>query len=119
MITTSTTTGYVDNTTTNPGWLTANPNWLPTYTDGTTLTSTGTTLILNSNSMNKLQQTKVAVFKVTRNEENQVINTEFLKEMWVQTKAGVSVDFEVARDEDLVEYEAEDLVIKVITSLTF
>jgi hypothetical protein len=39
--------------------------------------------------------------------------------MWVQTKAGVSVDFEVARDEDLVKYEAEDLVIKVITSLTF
>ena len=118
MITTSTTTGYVDNTTTNPGWLTADPNWLTTpYTGGTTLTSTGT--ILNSNSMNKLQQTKVAVFKVIRNEENQVINTKFLKEMWVQTKAGVSVDFEVARDEDLVEYEAEDLVIKVITSLTF
>ena len=118
MITTSTTTGYVDNTTINPGWLTADPNWLTTpYTGGTTLTSTGT--ILNSNNMNKVQQTKVAVFKVTRNEENEVINTEFLKEMWVQTKAGVSVDFEVARDEDLVEYEAEDLVIKNITSLTF
>jgi hypothetical protein len=118
MITTSTTTGYVDNTTTNPGWLTANPNWLTTpYTGGTTLISTGTTL--NSNNMNKVQQTKVAVFKVTRNEENQVINTEFLKEMWVQTKAGVSVDFEVARDKDLIKYEAEDLVIKNITSLTF
>ena len=114
MITTSTTTGYVDNTTINPGWLTADPNWL---TGGSTLTSTGT--ILNSNNMNKVQQTKVAVFKVTRNEENEVINTEFLKEMWVQTKAGVSVDFEVARDKDLIKYEAEDLVIKNITSLVF
>ena len=116
MITTSTTTGYVDNTTINPGWLTADPNWL---TGGSTLTSTGTTLTLNSNNMNKVQQTKVAVFKVTRNEENEVINTEFLKEMWVQTKAGVSVDFEVARDKDLIKYEAEDLVIKNITSLVF
>jgi len=119
MITTSTTTGYVDNTTTNPGWLTADPNWLTTpYTGGSMSISTGTT-ILNSNNMNKVQQTKVAVFKVTRNEENEVINTEFLKEMWVQTKAGVSVDFEVARDKDLIKYEAEDLVIKNITSLVF
>ncbi len=118
MITTNTATGYVANTTTNPGWLTADPNWLTTpYIGGITLTSTGT--ILNSNNMNKVQQTKVAVFKVTRNEENEVINTEFLKEMWVQTKAGVSVDFEVARDKDLIKYKAEDLVIKNITSLTF
>jgi hypothetical protein len=39
--------------------------------------------------------------------------------MWVQTKAGTSVDFEVARDEDLVEYKAEDIIIKTITSLIF
>jgi hypothetical protein len=68
-------TTYVDSTTLNPYyhpiispyW----PNW-PTTTDETTL-------ILNSNNMSKVQQTKVAVFKVTRNEENQITDTEFLK----------------------------------------
>lgn len=118
MITTNTTTGYgyVDSTTLNPyyhpiispyNW----PNWSSTTDE--------TTLILNSNNMSKVQQTKVAVFKVTRNEENQITNTEFLKEMWVQTKAGTSVDFEVARDEDLIKYKAEDIIIKTITSLIF
>ena len=114
--TTSTTTGYVDNTTTNPGWLTADPNWL---TGGSTLISTGTTLTLNSNNMNKVQQTKVAVFKIARNEDNEITSAEFIKEMWVETKNGSSVDFEVARDTELGKYKASDLAIKTLQTLTF
>ena len=111
--TTSTPIGYVDNTTINPGWL-------PTpYTDGTTLISTGTTLTLNSNNMNKVQQTKVAVFKIARNEDNEITSAEFIKEMWVETKNGSSVDFEVARNTELGKYKASDLAIKTLQTLTF
>lgn len=94
----------------------ANNLWL---TDGTyTVQSTGTGT-LNTIQMNKIQQTKVAVFYITRNDNQEIINTEFLKEMWIQTKAGSSVEFEVARDKDLSKYKSTDLVIKVITSIVF
>jgi hypothetical protein len=73
----------------------------------------------NPINMNKIQQTKVAVFKVTRNEENEITNTEFIKEMWIQTKAGTSVEFEAGRDKDLTKYDSSELVIKQITSTIF
>jgi hypothetical protein len=73
----------------------------------------------NPINMNKIQQTKVAVFKVTRNEENEITNTEFIKEMWIQTKNNQSVEFEVARDKDLAKYKAEDLSIRTIYTVTF
>ena len=64
-------------------------------------------------------QNKVAVFKVTRDEFNNIAKTEFIKELWVETKNGQSVDFQVARDKDLSRYEANDLVIKTILTVTF
>ena len=64
-------------------------------------------------------QNRVAVFKVTRNDENKITSTEFIKELWVETKNGQSVEFEVARDKDLAKYKAEDLAIRVILSVTF
>ena len=64
-------------------------------------------------------QNKVAVFKVTRDEDEKVVKTQFLKEMWVETKNGQSVDFQVARDKDLADYEMSDLVIKTILSVSF
>jgi hypothetical protein len=64
-------------------------------------------------------QNKVAVFKVTRDEDNKITKTEFLKEMWVETKNGQSVDFQVARDKDLADYEMSDLVIKTLLTVTF
>lgn len=68
---------------------------------------------------NKIMQNKVAVFKLEKNEDNKIIKTEFLKELWVETENGQSVDFQVARDIDLKKYEASDLVIKVIQTVTF
>lgn len=76
------------------------------------------TISINTN-MNKPVQNKVAVFKVTRNDKNEITSTEFLKEMWVETKNNQAVDFVVARDKDLVIYNAEDLSIRVIYSVTF
>jgi hypothetical protein len=64
-------------------------------------------------------QNKVAVFKVTRNEDNKIQSTEFIKELWVETKNGATVDFQVARDKDLAEYEMSELSIKTILTVTF
>lgn len=92
-----------------------------TWNSGTTyITNPQATLHINTNiNMNELKQNQVLVFKVTRNDENEIISTEFLKEMWVETKNGQSVDFAVARDKDLAGYKAEDLAIKTLFSVTF
>jgi hypothetical protein len=68
---------------------------------------------------NTIMQNKVAVFKVTRDEDDKITKTEFIKELWVETKNGQSVDFQVARDKDLADYEISDLVIKVISTISF
>ena len=73
------------------------------------------TLTLN----NTIMQNKVAVFQVVRDEDEKIIKTEFIKELWVETKNGVSVEFQVARDKDLAEYDASELVIRTISTVTF
>jgi hypothetical protein len=92
-----------------------------TYTDYNTYIPTFTTsnLTISSINQNAIMQNKVAVFKVTRNDENKITSTEFIKELWVQTKNGQSVEFEVARDKDLAKYKAEDLSIRTIYTVTF
>lgn len=80
---------------------------------------TTSNLTLSSINQKAIMQNKVAVFKVTRNDENEITSTEFIKEMWVQTKNGQSVEFEIARDKDLAKYKAEDLYIRTITTITF
>jgi hypothetical protein len=67
----------------------------------------------------QIMQNKVAIFKVTRDKFNSITNAEFIKELWVETKNGQSVDFQVARDKDLADYEMSDLSIRTIYSVTF
>ena len=81
-------------------------------------TSTGRTGIYNLTN-NTIMQNKVAVFKVTRDEDEKITKAEFIKELWVETKNGQSVDFQVARDKDLADYEMSDLSIRTIYSVTF
>jgi hypothetical protein len=81
-------------------------------------TTPGNTHTFNSNN-NTIMQNKVAVFKITRDKDEKIVKTEFLKAMWVETKNGQSVEFQVARDKDLVKYEASELYIRVIYTLTF
>ena len=81
--------------------------------------STPITQSFNLIPQNIIMQNKVAVFKVTRDEDQKITKTEFIKELWVETKNGQSVDFQVARDKDLAEYEMSDLSIKTIYSVTF
>ena len=105
-------------TTNNPVYTTTNNPWITDGTYTVPLTGTGT-LTLNTIQMNKVQQNKVAVFKIARNEDNEITSAEFLTEMWVETKNGSSVDFEVARDTKLSRYNASDLAIKTLQTLTF
>jgi len=67
----------------------------------------------------QIMQNKVAVFKVTRDEDERIIKTEFIKELWVETRNGQSVDFQVARDKDLADYEMSDLSIRTILTVSF
>ena len=102
--------------------ITADPNWY-LYADNQrftgTLTGITTTNTLTNLTINTIMQNKVAVFKVTRNEDNRITNTEFIKELWVQTKNNQSVEFQVARDKDLADYDVNDLIIKTILTVTF
>ena len=94
----------IGNTTNNPLSLMAN--------------GTGT-LTYNIQTNQQIMQNKVAIFKVTRDKDEKIIKTEFIKELWVETKNGQSVDFQVARDKDLAKYEMSDLSIRTITTLSF
>lgn len=90
------------------------------YTPSFTVPSlTISNLTISPTNQNAIMQNKVAVFKVTRNDKNEITSTEFIKELWVQTKNGQSVEFEVARDKDLAKYKAEDLSIRAIYTVTF
>ena len=68
---------------------------------------------------NTVMQNKVAVFEVIRDEDDKIIKTEFIKELWVETKNGQSVDFQVARDKDLADYDISELSIRVINTISF
>ena len=111
----TTTLGYSGTGTTSSG----------TYISGGDISSftvpslTTSNLTISSINQNAIMQSKVTVFKVTRNDENEITSAEFIKEMWVQTKNNQSVEFEVARDKDLAKYKAEDLSIRVIYTVTF
>jgi hypothetical protein len=110
-----TTLGYSGTGTTSSGTYISGVN-TPSFTLPNLTTPN---LTISSINQNAIMQSKVTVFKVTRNDENEITSTEFLKELWVQTKNGQSVDFIVARDKDLAKYKAEDLSIRTMTTVTF
>jgi hypothetical protein len=69
-------------------------------------------------SNNNIMQTKVAVFKVTRDDNQKITSSKFLKELWIESKNGSSIDFEVAKDPEISKYEANEIVIKSIYTVT-
>jgi hypothetical protein len=110
---------------TNSSWLTAS-GIIDGYS-GTTITTAGNVslgctnpssilTVSNSNNMNK--QVKVAVFTVERNEDNRVISSKLVKELWVEQKNGSSIELAVAKQLDK-DFDPEITVIKEIYSLTF
>ena len=69
-------------------------------------------------SNNNIMQNKVAVFKVTRDENQKITSSKFIKELWIESKNGSSIDFEVAKDPEISKYEANEIVIKSIYTVT-
>jgi len=90
---------------------------LDAYSSGISTPSISHSLSLTPTK--QIMQNKVAVFHVIRDEDEKIIKTEFIKELWVETKNGQSVDFQVARDKDLADYEMSDLSIRTIYSVSF
>ena len=96
------------------------------YLSSGTVPSSPNNTVSFSNAINftqatskQIMQNKVAVFQTVRDEDDKIIKTEFIKELWVETKNGQSVDFQVARDKDLAGYEMSDLSIRTIYTVTF
>jgi uncharacterized protein YcbX len=80
----------------------------------------GSLNLTNSNQINQKtmnQQAKVAVFKVTRNEDGGITSSNFIEEFWIQKKPGVSIDYTVAK---LLkgDYPADEIVIREILAVT-
>ena len=105
--------------TNNPLSLAVNGNDHLITSSGTGITTGIAYINHNIQTNQQIMQNKVAIFKVTRDEDEKIIKTEFIKELWVETKNGQSVDFQVARDKDLAKYEMSDLSIRTITTLSF
>jgi hypothetical protein len=92
---------------------------LGTYQQAPGAVSFNTPITFTQSTSKQIMQNKVAVFKVTRDEDDKITKAEFIKELWVETKNGQSVDFQVARDKDLADYEMSDLSIRTIYSISF
>jgi hypothetical protein len=88
---------------------------LTTTSNGSNYTSLSQAI---TNSNNMVRQTKVAVFTVERNEDNKIISTTFIKELWVELKNETSLDLAVAKQLDK-DYDPANTVIKQIYSVTF
>jgi hypothetical protein len=72
-----------------------------------------------SNNMNRVNNQFVAIFKIERNDKNEITSAKFIKEMWIETKNGSSVDFEVAKDPEISKYKADEISIRTIYTITF
>lgn len=70
----------------------------------------------NSNNMNR--QVKVAVFTVERNEDNKVVSSKFIKELWVEVKNGASLELSVAKELDK-DFDPANTIIKELYSFIF
>lgn len=92
-------------------------------TSGTTsyLNPIGTVAIgnyLNTSNMTQTRQVKVAVFLVKRNEENEIISSTIIDELWIEIKPGISIDFAVAKSLK-GDYEPSEIVIKELYQVAF
>jgi hypothetical protein len=92
---------------------------LGTYQQTPSTVSFNTPINFTQLTSKQIMQNKVAVFHVIRDEDEKIIKTKFIKELWVETKNGQSVEFQVARDKDLADYEMSDLSIRTIYSVSF
>ena len=72
--------------------------------------------ITNSNNMSK--QVKVAVFTVKRNDKNEIISSEFIKEFWVEQKNGGSIVLAASKQLDK-DFDPDTTVIRELSTVSF
>lgn len=81
--------------------------------------SQGSIFTHNPQTNMKTKQTKVAVFTVTRKEsDNSIETSKFLKELWVEVPANISLDLLVAKELG-VDFDPLTTVVREIYSVTF
>jgi hypothetical protein len=85
------------------------------YSNGSNYNSISTA-ITNSNNMSK--QVKVAVFTVKRNNKNEIISSEFIKEFWVEQKNGGSIVLAASKQLDN-DFDPDTTVIREILTVSF
>ena len=85
------------------------------YNNPVDYTYSGFSTLTNNN--NNIMQNKVAVFKITRDENQKITSSKFIKELWIESKNGSSIDFEVAKDPEISKFEANEIIIKVINTV--
>ena len=114
---TTTNTGYYSGTTTlgHSGTSTI------TIADGSGLTLQGNSTINYSTNQiqnNMSRQVKVAVFTVKRNDKNEIISSEFIKEFWVEQKNGGSIVLAASKQLDK-DFDPDTTVIREILTVSF
>lgn len=75
--------------------------------------------LIISNNMSKVNNQFVAIFKIERNNRNEITSAKFIKEMWIEIKNDSSVDFEVAKDPEIRKYNADEISIRTIYTIRF
>lgn len=96
------------------------------YLNGSTLTvqsdyhsNSFTPLNFNSNNMAQTRQAKIAIFEVTRDKKtNDITSSNFLKELWVEVKNGISIDL-IAAKHLRGDYEPETIIVREVVSVYF
>lgn len=71
----------------------------------------------SNHSDRKTYQHEVAVIKVFRNDNGEVIKSKMIKTMWVETKTQGSIDYAASKDPEVSEYEPEDIIIKTLRTI--
>ena len=94
---------------------------ITTITDGSGLTLQGNSTINYSTNQiqnNMSRQVKVAVFTIKRNNKNEIISSEFIKEFWVEQKNGGSIVLAASKQLDK-DFDPDTTVIREILTVSF
>jgi len=92
-----------------------------TIADGSGLTLQGNSTINYSTNQiqnNMSRQVKVAVFTIKRNNKNEIISSEFIKEFWVEQKNGGSIVLAASKQLDK-DFDPDTTVIREILTVSF
>jgi hypothetical protein len=72
----------------------------------------------NTNNNNQMKWIKVAIFKIKRNKNKEVISSTFLKEIWVEQEPNTSLHLAVAKLLD-PDFNPEEIIIKELQTIFF